>query len=112
MEADSKVAINYHTLEAEVIAELSTRDRFAPIEERQDTGVLALDVISTISHAGKSSDVEFIQGDSFQVEKVLSSTFLENLHHPWLVIEDAHENLVGVLEYLDKFTEPWRLYLC
>ena len=50
MEADSKVAINYHTLEAEVIAELSTRDRFAPIEERQDTGVLALDVISTTSH--------------------------------------------------------------
>ena len=50
MEADSKVAINYHTLETEVIAELSTRDRFASIEERQDTGVLALDVISTISH--------------------------------------------------------------
>ena len=50
MEADSKVAINYHTLETEVIAELSTRDRFAPIEERQDTGVLALDVFSTISH--------------------------------------------------------------
>ena len=50
MEADSEVATNYHTLEAEVIAELSTRDRFAPIEERQDTGVLALDVISTISH--------------------------------------------------------------
>jgi len=50
MEVDPKVTINYHTLEAEVIAELSTRDRFAPIEERQDTGVLALDVISTISH--------------------------------------------------------------
>ena len=51
MEADSEVATNYHTLEAEVIAELSTRDRFVPIEEiRQDTGVLALDVISTISH--------------------------------------------------------------
>lgn len=50
MEADSEVTTNYHTLEAEVIAELSTRDRFAPIEERQDTGVLALDVISTISH--------------------------------------------------------------
>ena len=46
METDPKVAINYHTLEAE----LSTRDRFAPLEERQDTGVLALDVISTISH--------------------------------------------------------------
>ena len=50
MEADPKPAINYHTLEADVIAELSTRDRFAPIEERQDTGVLSLDVISTISH--------------------------------------------------------------
>lgn len=185
MEADSEVATNYHTLEAEVIAELSTRDRFAPIEERQDTGVLALDVISTISHgkyqtfwrgvslmkdpldqtilqqllwelkprtviefgaykggsalwiadllklfgcqsrvvsididlslldaeARKSSDVEFIQGDSFQVEKVLSSTFLENLHHPWLVMEDAHVNLVGVLEYLDKFIEPGD-YIC
>ena len=29
------------------------------------------------AEAGKSSDVEFIQGDSFQVEKVLPSTFLE-----------------------------------
>ena len=41
--------------------------------------VVSIDIDLSLldAEARKSSDVEFIQGDSFQVEKVLSSTFLE-----------------------------------
>ena len=41
--------------------------------------VVSIDIDLSLldAEARKSSDVEFIQGDSFQIEKVLSSTFLE-----------------------------------
>lgn len=40
----------YHKLEAEVTKELSEMKRFASMEERQDSGVLPLDIISTLCH--------------------------------------------------------------
>lgn len=40
----------YHKLEAEVTKELSEMKRFASMEERQDRGVLTLDIISTLCH--------------------------------------------------------------
>ena len=41
--------------------------------------VVSIDIDLSLldAEARKSSDVEFIQGDSLQIEKVLSSTFLE-----------------------------------
>lgn len=30
----------------------------------------------------------------------------QSLPHPWFVSEDAHVNVVGVLDYIDQFTEP------
>ena len=30
----------------------------------------------------------------------------QELPHPWFINEDVHVNVVGLLEYLDKFTEP------
>jgi cephalosporin hydroxylase len=30
----------------------------------------------------------------------------QNLPHPWFITEDAHVNLLGVLDYIDQFTEP------
>ena len=40
----------YHKLEAEVTKELSEKKRFASMEERQDNGVLPVDIISTLCH--------------------------------------------------------------
>ena len=40
----------YQTLEEQIVKELSDKDRFVPIEERQDTGVLTADIMSSISH--------------------------------------------------------------
>ena len=43
----------------------------------------------------KPEKVTFIQGDRSKIEDecVLPSTLLQTLPHPWLVIEDDHEDL-------------------
>lgn len=41
--------------------------------------------------------VSFIQGDCLVIEKVFEEGFLRSLPHPWLLIEDAHVNLYGIL---------------
>ncbi len=43
--------------------------------------------------------VKFLQGDCNQIDEVLSTELLSTFPHPWLIIEDAHVNLVGVLDY-------------
>lgn len=49
--------------------------------------------------------IEFIQGDLNDIQNVLGST-VTSLPHPWLVVEDAHVNVLGVLRFFDKFFEP------
>lgn len=36
---------------------------------------------------------------------------LQTLPHPWFITEDVHINIVEVLKYFDKFTEPGD-YIC
>ncbi len=43
--------------------------------------------------------IKFLEGDCNQIDLVLSTTLLSTLPHPWLIIEDAHVNLVGILDY-------------
>lgn len=45
----------YNKLEAEVTKELSEMKRFASMEERQDRGVLTLDIISTLCHGNTNN---------------------------------------------------------
>lgn len=47
----------------------------------------------------KPANVTFLEGDNYKIEKTFPSSFLIDMPHPWLVIEDAHENLSGVLEH-------------
>ena len=35
----------------------------------------------------------------------------QNLPHPWVVIDDAHINVVGVWEHLHRFTRPGDYYI-
>ena len=65
---------------------------------------LDLSNLSEKVKALKPDNVTFIQGDSFTLEKSLSSQFLSKLPHPWVIIEDAHANTRGVLEYFHDFT--------
>jgi cephalosporin hydroxylase len=46
--------------------------------------------------------VRFIQGDCRAIEAALPPASLAGLAHPWLVIEDAHVNVHGVLAYLHE----------
>jgi cephalosporin hydroxylase len=50
--------------------------------------------------------VTFLQGDCHAIETALPAERLAALPHPWLAIEDAHENVVGVVRHLDRFMEP------
>ena len=51
----------------------------------------------------KPDNLTFIEGDMNKIEEVLPSAKLQDLPHPWVVIEDAHANSLGVLEYFHKF---------
>ena len=53
----------------------------------------------------KPDKVTFIHGDRNKIEdaRMLPSTLLQTLPHPWLVIEDDHEDLFVGLKYLNKF---------
>ncbi|XP_015780877.1 PREDICTED: rhamnosyl O-methyltransferase-like isoform X1 [Acropora digitifera] len=176
---------DYHSFRDKASKVLKNKVRFAPIEERKDTGELSCEAICSLSHgkwqtcwrgvdmlkdpldlvivqhllwelkpqtvvelgaykggsalwtadmlkmfgcksrvisvdidlslldpeAKKSPDVEFIEGDIMQVEKLFPEEFLKTLVHPWFVVEDAHVNLKGVLEYFDPFTQPGD-YIC
>lgn len=46
--------------------------------------------------------IKFLEGDCNQIDRVLSTTLLSTFPHPWLIIEDAHVNLVGILDYFDN----------
>ena len=48
-------------------------------------------------------NLTFIEGDMYKIDEVLPSSTLESLPHPWVLIEDAHANSLGVLEYFHKF---------
>lgn len=48
-------------------------------------------------------NVTFLKGDAYKIEATLDAEMLNQLPHPWLVIEDAHANVQGVLNYFHQF---------
>ncbi|WP_377454527.1 CmcI family methyltransferase [Rhodococcoides fascians] len=48
--------------------------------------------------------VTLLRGDSNRIGDGLPDDLLASLPHPWLIIEDAHVNIAGVLEHIDRFT--------
>lgn len=53
---------------------------------------------------GATSDrVTFLKGDSHKPAEAFSPTLLKGAPHPWIVIEDAHVNIGGVVEHFS----PW-----
>ena len=66
-------------------------------------GVISLDIEAPDIEA---SGVTFLQGDCHAIEHALPAETLTALPHPWLAVEDAHENVFGVIRHLDRFMEP------
>ena len=54
----------------------------------------------------KPPNVRFMQGDSYKIEEAISADFLHSKPHPWVIVEDAHKNVHGVLEHFHHFTKP------
>ncbi len=48
-------------------------------------------------------NLTFLKGDSNAIEKTFTEEFLSSLPHPWVVNEDAHTNIYGVLEHFGRF---------
>jgi len=49
--------------------------------------------------------VEFIQGDAIRLKELLPRAKVTLLPHPWLIIDDAHQTIVSVLEYLNPMMQ-------
>jgi cephalosporin hydroxylase len=62
-------------------------------------------VYSLDIHALTTGDdrISFIQGDCNQIDTAFQDYPPENWPHPWLVIEDAHVNVLDVLGFFDKY---------
>jgi len=63
--------------------------------------VTSVDIdLSLLDEKAKAdSRVNFIQGDCHDIGAAFPPDILSGLPHPWLLIEDAHINLVGMLAY-------------
>ena len=53
-----------------------------------------------------SKNVNFIQGSSYDVEKVFPIDFLESLPRPLILIEDCHRNVRGIMEHFHNILKP------
>lgn len=51
------------------------------------------------------SRIDFLQGDCNDISGILPAEMLANLPHPWIVIEDVHVNLIGIMEYFHNFLQ-------
>jgi cephalosporin hydroxylase len=50
--------------------------------------------------------VSFYHGDCSDPERLFDPDLLRAAAHPWLVVEDAHHNVGGVLEQFHKYMQP------
>ena len=50
--------------------------------------------------------VSFIEGDCTRIDTVFEEKILRNAAHPWLIIEDAHVNVYGVLSCFHPYIVP------
>jgi cephalosporin hydroxylase len=62
--------------------------------------IISVDIIPP---AIQYKNVTFLKGDSYEIGTALDAQMLSQLPHPWLVIEDAHVNVQGVLNYMHQF---------
>ena len=66
--------------------------------------VYCIDIdLSLLDEKAKIDDrVHFLEGDCNQMAAIMPPEMLSQFPHPWLIIEDAHANAVGVVDYFHK----------
>lgn len=60
----------------------------------------------------KPKNVTFLESDSEHIDRVFPSGFLENLPHPIIIIDDAHEGFEVALTYFDSYFIPGDYIVC
>ncbi len=67
----------------------------------KDGKVISIDIdFENIDQTVKDDNrIEFLQGDSNKVEAIFPKEKISEIVHPILLIEDAHINTIGILEY-------------
>lgn len=50
----------------------------------------------------KPDNVTFLTGNSYKIGEAFTDDLLKSFSHPWLVIDDAHKNVLGVLEHFGE----------
>jgi len=50
--------------------------------------------------------INYIQGDVENISSLLPHNLLSSLPKPWLVVEDVHVNVLGILEHISPFVVP------
>ncbi|PYC19671.1 CmcI family methyltransferase [Pseudomonas mosselii] len=68
-----------------------------------DCHVYSVDLVPPLTHHDK---VTFVQGDARAPEQSFSADFLSKAPHPWLVIEDSHVNIGGILRHFSTHMQP------
>lgn len=62
--------------------------------------------VDRVKPAVKHPRVSFCQGDCHAPAQLFDAGLLAAEPHPWLVVEDAHQNVGGVLEQFHKYLAP------
>lgn len=67
---------------------------------RRTCQIISLDIVPpNIEY----ENIAFLKGDCNEIDLILQPKMLEGLPHPWLIIEDAHVNVLSVLEYIHDY---------
>lgn len=74
-------------------------DHVAMFDVESQVYSIDIDISQLDERAKVDHRIKFLEGDCNQIEKILPPDLLSTLPHPWLIIEDAHVNLVGILDY-------------
>jgi cephalosporin hydroxylase len=48
-------------------------------------------------------DIDFVQGNAHDIVNLLPIDLLKQMPHPWLVVEDCHHNVAGIVEHIFPF---------
>ena len=62
--------------------------------------------VDLVKVAIEHPNVGFYQGDCSEPVRLFDAELLRSAPHPWLVVEDAHHNVAGVLEHFHQFLQP------
>lgn len=71
---------------------------------RVKSNIVSVDIDLSLLSTDAQSDsrIKFIEGDVNKIEEIDDLSILSTLPHPWLVIDDCHQNTEGILSFISS----------